>query len=362
MISASISQQHIILFLVLIIFFLFSFFWYRSDFVHYNSECREIIHKQDNEVQYKTSVKPNSTATPKDTIVLVWNWPWGQQFALDKCTEFGFPGCKLSTDRSLYGIADAVIIHHADIGNKYALPQQQRPSFQRWVWLNLEPPMIITNLEMMDNLFNATMTFRQDSDIFIPYGQIETMKEPQNFSIPKKSKLVSWVVSKWYPGVRRIAYYEELNKHIPIDVYGARHMPLSNKDFHPTISQYKFYLSFENSMYRDYITEKLWSNAFGSWAVPVVLGASRKNYEQFVPGDAFIHVDDFSSPKELADYLLELDKDDVKYQKYFKWRSRYYVKIGEGWPYHYCKACAVIKQGPRYHVVHQIAKWFLKDV
>ncbi|CAI9542693.1 unnamed protein product [Staurois parvus] len=322
-----------------------------------------MIRKQDNKVQNKTSEKGTPNPTPIDTIVLVWNWPWGEHFALDKCTEFGFHGCKLSTNRSLYGIADAVVIHHADImHNRNALPKQPRPSFQRWVWNNLEPPLIITNLEMLDNLFNATMTFRQDSDIFIPYGQIETMKESRNFSIPKKSKLVSWVVSKWYPGVPRISFYEELNKHIPIDVYGKRHKPLRSEDFHQTISQYKFYLSFENSIYKDYITEKFWSNAFGSWAVPVVLGTSRENYERFVPGDSFIHVDDFPSPKELAEYLLELDKDDVKYQKYFNWRSRYYVKALSGWSYQYCKACAVIKQSPRYQVVHQLAKWFLKDV
>ncbi|XP_018432393.1 PREDICTED: galactoside 3(4)-L-fucosyltransferase-like, partial [Nanorana parkeri] len=362
MIAASVSRQHIILFLVFVIAVLFSFCWYQVDIAsfRYKSECPEETRKQDSEVWNRTL---GTETTPKDTLGLVWNWPWGQQFALDKCTQYGFHGCKLSTDRSLYSTADAVFIHHADIMyNKKALPQQPRPFFQRWVWVNLEPPLIIRNLEMVDNLFNATMTFRQDSDIFIPYGRMQITKDPQKVIVPKKSKLVSWVVSKWYPGVPRIAYYEQLKKHIPIDVYGANHMPLSSQDFHPTISQYKFYLSFENSIYKDYITEKIWSNAFGSWAVPVVLGTSRKNYERFVPGDAFIHVDDFPSAKELANYLLELDKDDVKYQKYFNWRSQYYVKIDDGWSYFYCKACSFIKQSPRYQVVHNIADWFLKDV
>ncbi|KAM4019942.1 3-galactosyl-N-acetylglucosaminide 4-alpha-L-fucosyltransferase FUT3-like [Anomaloglossus baeobatrachus] len=312
------------------------------------------------EIQNLRTAK-SSLLPQKETLLLVWNWPWGAQFPLDKCeTEFEITGCKLSTDRGLYSVADAVIIHHADIrGDKRSLPQQPRNPYQRWVWLNLEPPLRLPNMEILDNLFNMTMTFRHDSDIFTPYGHIESLREPQNVTIPEKSKLVCWVVSSWYPGIRRIAYYQELRKHISVDVYGAQHKRLDNEDFNSTIAQYKFYLAFENFNYPDYITEKLWANALGSGTVPVVLGTSRENYERFVPGDAFIHVDDFPTAKELAAYLLELDKDDEKYRKYFNWRSRYRVRPRKGWPEAYCKACEIIKQGPRYQVIRSVAKWFL---
>ncbi|XP_044162125.1 3-galactosyl-N-acetylglucosaminide 4-alpha-L-fucosyltransferase FUT3-like [Bufo gargarizans] len=317
-----------------------------------------MLHK---EVQKITTTSPPIISPPKETLLLVWNWPWGESFPLDKCeTEYRIKGCKLSADRGLYSVADAVIIHHADVmGNRNSLPQQPRNPYQRWIWLNLEPPLIISNLDMLDNSFNLTMTFRRDSDIYNPYGHVESLVETQNFTIPAKSKLVSWVVSKWYPGIRRIAYYEELKKHISVDIYGARHMKLSREKFHSTISQYKFYLAFENSVYPDYITEKLWVNALGSWTVPVVLGPSRENYEQYIPGDAFIHVDDFPTAKELAAYLLELENDDEKYRKYFHWRSRHRVSPWKGWPYSYCKACERIQQGPRYQVIRSVAKWFL---
>ncbi|KAG8552778.1 hypothetical protein GDO81_003054 [Engystomops pustulosus] len=300
----------------------------------------------------------------EEIVVLIWKWPWGTQTPLDKCPEYGILGCKLTSDRRLYNVSNAVIIHHADImHSKNALPQDPKPYSQRWIWWNLEPPRIIHNLKMLDNLFNMTMTFRIDSDIFTPYGQMEPLKQRlENFTIPPKSKLVSWVVSKWYPGAPRIAYYEEFKKHISIDVYGARHKKLSSGDFHATISQYKFYLAFENSVYKDYITEKLWSNAFGTWAVPVVLGTSRENYERFLPGDAFIHVNDFPSPKELAAYLLELDKDDEKYRKYFNWRHQYRVLPHKGYSHSYCKACKVIRENPVYQVIHSVDKWFLQDV
>ncbi|XP_075042868.1 3-galactosyl-N-acetylglucosaminide 4-alpha-L-fucosyltransferase FUT3-like isoform X2 [Mixophyes fleayi] len=366
MILTSLNQKHLIIcFLSLILFLLFSFTWTHVS-ISLGLKCIANKNIQEKEAPNMTTARETiyQAREEKQTLILIWHWPWGYTFPLDRCfKDYGIPGCKLSTDRSLYSAADAVILHHPDIMyNKNSLPQKPRPNFQLWVWLSVEPPLIIKNLDVLDNLFNLTMSFRLDSDIFIPYGRMEALKEPQNFTIPAKSKLVSWVVSKWYPGVRRISYYEELRKHIPIDVYGAKHMKLSWEDFHSTISQYKFYLAFENSNYKDYITEKLWSNAFGSWAVPIVLGTSRQNYERFIPGDAFIHVDDFPSAKELAAYLLELDKDDEKYRRYFNWRTRYRVKILINWQYRYCQACEIIRQGPRYQVVQSVAKWFLKDV
>ncbi|KAM4696283.1 3-galactosyl-N-acetylglucosaminide 4-alpha-L-fucosyltransferase FUT3-like [Rhinophrynus dorsalis] len=300
----------------------------------------------------------------KELLILVWVFPFGQPFPLNNCQRvYGISGCKLTADRTLYNVSDAVVVHHVDVMyNKNSLPQQPRPNYQRWIWFNMEPPLIIRNLHFLDNLINLTWTFRQDSDIYSPYGRIEALREPQNFTIPAKSKLVSWVVSKWYPGAPRIAYYEELKKHIPIDVYGKKHKKLSRDDFYTTISQYKFYLAFENSIYKDYITEKFWRNALDSWTVPVVLGTFRKNYERFMPGDAFIHVDDFPSAKELAEFLLVLNKDDERYRKYFNWRSHYRLWEERGLDRHYCKVCNVLRQAPYYQVIPSVARWFLEDV
>ncbi|XP_073494091.1 4-galactosyl-N-acetylglucosaminide 3-alpha-L-fucosyltransferase FUT5-like [Phyllobates terribilis] len=314
------------------------------------------------------SITVGSTVLPlkqeREIIILIWKHPWFFTFPLDKCHEYGIVGCKLSANSSLYSAADVVLIRHVDIMyNKKLLPQQPRPHFQSWIWFNMEPRLIAKNLHFLDNLFNMTMTFRLDSNFFHPYGKIKAIKDPQNVTIPPKSKLVSWVVSKWYPGAPRIAYYEELKKHISIDVYGQNHKKLSRSkdELYATIFQYKFYLAFENSVQKDYITEKLWLNAFESWAVPVVLGTSRKNYEQFVPGDAFIHVDDFASPNDLATYLLELDKDDEKYRNYFHWRLKYRVQLYEGPQYTFCHLCSFIRDNQVYQTIPSIKKWFLED-
>ena len=48
------------------------------------------------------------------------------------------------------------------------------------------------------------------------------------------------------------------------------------------------------------------------------MGARYEDYERSAPYKSFIHVDQFAGPKELAAYLHELDKDDDKYNEYFK--------------------------------------------
>ena len=52
--------------------------------------------------------------------------------------------------------------------------------------------------------------------------------------------------------------------------------------------------------------------------LPIVMGARQEEYEAVAPFNSFIHVDQFKGPKELAMYLLELDKDDEKYNQYFQ--------------------------------------------
>ncbi|KAH0615684.1 hypothetical protein JD844_025985 [Phrynosoma platyrhinos] len=293
--------------------------------------------------------------------ILLWTWPFGTPFAIERCSQaLGIPNCDITANRSWYQKADAVIVHHQDVcGSPERLPQEPRPPFQRWIWFNMESPSATPNLSFMDKRFNLTMTYRRDSDIFSPYGMMEVLPHPQNITIPPKSKLVAWVVSNWDSGSQRVKYYEELRKYLQVDVYGKYHLPLLDNKLLSTLSQYKFYLSFENAIHKDYITEKVWRNAFNSWAVPVVLGPPRKNYENYMPPDSFIHVNDFPSAQELAKFLLELDRNTTRYQSYFHWRS-WLKLIGQfTWPQHFCKACWELQKKPlRYQTLPALSKWF----
>ena len=48
------------------------------------------------------------------------------------------------------------------------------------------------------------------------------------------------------------------------------------------------------------------------------MGARLEDYERADPYKSFLHVDQFESPQQLADYLHILDKDDNKYNEYFQ--------------------------------------------
>ena len=50
------------------------------------------------------------------------------------------------------------------------------------------------------------------------------------------------------------------------------------------------------------------------------MGAHPDDYKQAAPKNSYIHVDQFDSPEKLAEYLHELDKDDAKYNEYFRWK------------------------------------------
>ena len=86
---------------------------------------------------------------------------------------------------------------------------------------------------------------------------------------------------------------------------------------------YKFYLSFENSLCEDYITEKLW-NILQFDVVPIVMGGA--DYKTLLPPHSYIDVRDFNSSEHLAEYLLMLDQNDDLYRQFFAWKQFYVIR------------------------------------
>ncbi|KAG5285213.1 hypothetical protein AALO_G00000820 [Alosa alosa] len=321
--------------------------------------------------EYAICTHPQSSKTPlarnlsariqqNQTTILVWLWPFGQTYDLSVCSSlFNIEGCHVTADRNLYNKSDGVVIHHRDISSDLSnLPPLYRPALQKWVWMNLESPSHSSQLPGIENLFNLTLNYRQDADIEVPYGTIVANQGDEEFVPPSKTKLVCWIVSNWNPDHVRVKYYNDLYKHIEVHAYGqAFGEYLSDQDYFPTIASCKFYLSFENSIHKDYITEKLY-NPLSVGTVPVVLGPARENYQNFLQGDAFIHVDDFSSPKELAEFLLLLDKNEEMYLRYFDWRKHFKVKKAYFWAEHTCLACDYIRRHNEYKTFNNLDKWY----
>ncbi|KAG9261961.1 alpha-(1,3)-fucosyltransferase 7 [Astyanax mexicanus] len=305
---------------------------------------------------------------PENLTILLWHWPFGVAYSLkgNFCWEkFGIPGCFLEDNRSMFSQAEVVVFHHHELWTgRSKLPLDlRRPLKQRWLWLSLEPPMKNGNLSTFNSFFNWTMSYRRDADIFMPYGKLVPKKNrSKSFVVPKKTKcLVAWVVSNYKEQYRRSKVFQQLKDFIPedqIEVYGQwKKRPISNKALLKTISQCFFYLAFENSECKDYISEKLWRNALQAGSVPVVLGPSRANYEAMVRSDAFIHVDDFRSVRELAAFLKYVASHNQTYGSYFRWHESHEVKIYTDWRERLCTICSQYHKLPVRRVYKDLYSW-----
>ncbi|KAM9853813.1 alpha-(1,3)-fucosyltransferase 4-like [Aulostomus maculatus] len=328
--------------------------------------------------QLNISLEPPTSFTEINHAVtlLIWTHPFGRHQKLPDClTLFQIDGCTLTDDDRAYPQADAVVIHHREIASGAAdLPPEPRPSAQKWIWMNYESPSHTPGLWRLEGVFNLTMSYRMDSDIFLPYGYLVPpaidgvrRHNAQPLQVPSRThlhrpRLVAWVVSNWSKSQARVAFYSELCKFIPVDVYGRAGRNVPQDDGRSSVvrllGRYQFYLALENSQHTDYITEKLW-NAVLAGAVPVVLGPSRRNYERFLPPEAFIHVDDFPTVRDLARYMLMLRHSPAQLMRHLDWRGSYCIQRPAFWAEHYCTACRAVKRiRDRTTEVHDLSGWF----
>ncbi|KAG1958428.1 alpha-(1,3)-fucosyltransferase 7 [Pimephales promelas] len=293
------------------------------------------------------------TSRPKilehNITILLWHWPFGVPYRVGRgvCMDkYEIPRCFLEDNQSNFTQADVVVFHYHELWTGHSkLPLHlTRPPMQKWLWLSLEPPTNNHNLSNYNGLFNWTMSYRRDADIFMPYGELVSKRTNATYVIPKKSDcLVCWVVSKYKANQSRSLVFQQLKKHIPsnrIEVYGQwSKRPLSKKKLLSTISRCYFYLAFENSISTDYISEKLWQNSLQAGSVPVVLGPPRNIYELSIPPESFIHVNDFSSVKALATFLSQVAADKERYESYFRWHHYYDVRLYTDWRERLCHIC-----------------------
>ena len=142
-----------------------------------------------------------------------------------------------------------------------------------------------------------------------------------------------------------------LSKSFQVDIYGkcGNLTCKQQKDgncFEMLENDYKFYLAFENSNCKDYITEKFFSNSLHHNVLPIVMGPSPEDYAAVAPPHSFLHVDQFKSPAKLAKYLKMLDEDNAKYNEFFEWQTKgEWVNTG-----FFCRLCSLLnfykKHGP----------------
>ncbi|KAL1482872.1 hypothetical protein MTO96_013379 [Rhipicephalus appendiculatus] len=196
---------------------------------------------------------------------------------------------------------------------------------------------------------------RRDSDVPVPYGRTVRLQE-DNADVLRdyassKTDLVAILGSNCGGANLRWPYVRELAKHVKVDVYGGCGTKVCPGHFTRdcgVTERYKFYLAFENSNCREYITEKLWWNAYHKEVVPVVMGATREEYARLAPPHSFIHVEDFEGPEDLARYLVYLAGNASAYNEYFAWKRKYVVKNEHGYfgspSLHLCRMCEAVNR------------------
>ncbi|XP_066584323.1 alpha-(1,3)-fucosyltransferase C isoform X2 [Prorops nasuta] len=284
---------------------------------------------------------------------------------------------------------DAIIFHGAYDLSTYDLPSK-RSKKQFYIYVSLESPENYPEVRpIFEEYFNLTMTYRTDSDIPWPYAVVRSLKgnnviaplkhvhwdnniavnhnagiwKPQEVSMSNivkgKRKMVSWFVSNCAAKSGRMEYVTELSNYIDVDIYGkcGQKSPCENDCFSTFIEpNYYFYLSFENSLCEDYVTEKFY-NALRYNIVPVVYGGA--NYTKFAPPGSYINSLDFDSPKMLAEFLLELSKNHMKYEKYFEWKK--YYKIDSSLKFSACKLCEFLHSARMKQIDIPLSAWYHMD-
>ena len=171
------------------------------------------------------------------------------------------------------------------------------------------------------------------------------MKET-NELVKSKTKLAIWIASNCQDTLqakRRMELTQKLtDEGLSLDKFGKCFNSVIDGNQLPSlIKQYKFYLAFENSLHcRDYITEKFMINSLLYGAVPVVLGATKSDYEAIAPPHSFIFAEDFS-PRTLVEYLNYLDKNESAYREYLQWRTILPFNI-DAPPSQFCQLCRVV--------------------
>lgn len=302
-----------------------------------------------NQLMYVPPNYEKVRASGRLKIILLYNGlgPWNVKQGRDVFLRSKCPvdTCELTSNRGLADKADMILYkdHFIPTGlGRPANPQQVSMLYY------LECPYHTQNVKVPDAI-NWTATYRRDSDIVAPYekwvyydSKINQVEQDHNYAM-NKTKKVAWFVSNCGARNGRLQFAHELQKYIDVDIYGVCgnykcSRNTADKCFELLDHEYKFYLAFENSNCKDYITEKFFVNALQRNILPIVMGARPEDYEVSSPHRSYIHVDEFASPKELAEYLHILDKDDELYNSYFKWKG-----TGEFInTYYWCRVCAAL--------------------
>ena len=291
----------------------------------------------------------NKTRT-REFLVLWYNtesWIRKRFIEDDPMSRCKYNNCYSTANRSFISESAAVVYCISCPGMPKIPPvlKAMLPVKQTWIFFSLESPINIPKHDksykniQWHNAMNWSMTYRLDSDIHFPYSVLKhrTVPRTRNYTaiFQRKTKTAAWIVSHCRTESKREVFVDEMRKHgLDIDVYGACGKSLTEDPEQLINRDYKFYLGFENSLCKDYITEKFFKY-FNFDTIVVVRGGA--DYSYLLPNDTFIDTSKFKTIKELVGFLMKVSSSEELYTNYMQNKEKYIADLGRVNPF--CVMC-----------------------
>lgn len=298
--------------------------------------------------------------------------PWKELLNLTGCEYTNCRTKDLKTGR--IEDADIVLFAVKFLSQLPNVPWHIRQN-QYWLMMSYESAGYKINRFTKDynSRLNGTMMYRKDATIYYPWGKVHKEKTNlpmTNFAAKKNKAVFAYTTNCGSEGFNRIALMREIGKHVPVDFFsstctGGRHPPCprgvrgTNNDCELKANRgYRFALAFENSLCKEYITEKFWDRLKSpGYFLPVAMGGlSLEEYTSIAPPNSFLHVDNFTSVTALGKYLNYLMENDNAYNKYHEWRYNYRIDTGRDMGA--CELCRIANERPRMPAIEDITSWF----
>ncbi|XP_069101396.1 glycoprotein 3-alpha-L-fucosyltransferase A-like [Argopecten irradians] len=321
-------------------------------------------------------------------LILFWepkfwfgDWIGNQLDTSDVFKKCPVSTCVLTKNRLTLHKADAVVFR------QWSLNECKRKTKRGQVWIVFEhePPTRFFFRELKThcnfNLFNWTMSYRRDTDFTLNYGLFSNASYPYDkralhTTFKSKTKTAVAFISHCRDQSNRLQYIQKLRSHgIDVDVYGScgnlschsglgimankkavwnvsMNFEMQRDCFGVLDSEYKFYLSFENSLCEDYVTEKSLHLVLRHDILPIIRDGSNRSL--FHPPNSYLDTKDFISVKALADYIKLLSHNFAAYERYFHWKKYFSVEnISAVLQKNLCEICKRLNDQRKYQRVNR---------
>ncbi|KAK3769115.1 hypothetical protein RRG08_051574 [Elysia crispata] len=246
-----------------------------------------------------------------------------------------------------------------------------RRANQIWVMYSREPPDLprFDHLKRDDllNQVNFSRMILGDSTWQNKYGNLHKRPVPKKDYkkiFRQKKYEAAWFVSQCNRPSRRMEYVRRMARWVDVHIYGQcgnytcgqKGYSMGNQKaecLKLLTKNYKFYLSFENTFCRDYVSEKFFNIFEDVDTVPVARGGA--DYKRLFPSGVFVDSSDFKSPESLGKYLHALARDEKKYVEILQEKNKY---TWSGYhPNFACDLCQIAHTGSPRHVYKDFYSW-----